>query len=784
MSTLIGALRVTLGLDRGQFERGLTDSEKAMAKSAKRFADVGRSIASVGTKMSIGITAPFAVASKEAMEGALLQRQAMAQVNAALTSMGDGAGRSADQLAKAADAMEMRSLVDADVILTKVTANLLTFGSVSGQVFDRAQQAALDMAQRMGGDVQAAAMLVGKALNAPAKGLAALSRVGIQFTDAQKAQVLAMVEAGNAAGAQGIILGELEKQFGGAAAAAAKTDPYRQMNVAFGQMADVLGEVALNMLPPITTAIKGIADAFLSMSPASQTFAIGAVAAAAALGPLLSAVGAVVQIGVPLVASLTAMGTGGAAAAAGLTPLAPILLPLAAAVAAVVVAWKNWDQIGPILESVASQARTQTATIDSYLRKLTDGANDLDRRMGIPSQNEFMSSLGKWVAETWTTVNQYDLARWAAGVDASIAASFRSAVDSAQRLYQGVQTWLRDRLGGTMQWVVDRAKMVGDAFYTLYDRVVGHSYIPDMVDEIGAHMGRLQQTLVAPAVASTGKAADAFRQLAQTVSPILDRLFPDQARELSFLKDLEAITAYAAKAGWTLAQTTEAVQRLRDEYAKGGGLAPGSTGADVVRQNPGELDQPSVDIPEMIEKMGSALPDFSARAKRSTEEVVRSFADMAQSVGDSIRNLSSGLKSGDFLSSLESVAGVVDIVRRVTSGGGGGLLGQRPVYTSGGYGELSYGGGKASGGRVSPGNWYTVGEHGREAFVPDTAGTIVPNSGLRQAGAGRPVTFDLRGAVMTPDLLQQMESIANQTTGRALTSYATVQARRTKRRLA
>ncbi len=51
-------------------------------------------------------------------------------------------------------------------------------------------------------------------------------------------------------------------------------------------------------------------------------------------------------------------------------------------------------------------------------------------------------------------------------------------------------------------------------------------------------------------------------------------------------------------------------------------------------------------------------------------------------------------------------------------------------------GGLSYGGGKASGGRVSPGSWYMVGENGPEPFVPDSAGTIHPNSALRGGRAG------------------------------------------------
>ena len=43
----------------------------------------------------------------------------------------------------------------------------------------------------------------------------------IDFTDSQKKLIENLVETGRVAAAQGIILGELERQFGGAAAAAA-----------------------------------------------------------------------------------------------------------------------------------------------------------------------------------------------------------------------------------------------------------------------------------------------------------------------------------------------------------------------------------------------------------------------------------------------------------------------------------------------------------------------------------------------------------------------------------
>lgn len=58
--------------------------------------------------------------------------------------------------------------------------------------------------------------------------------------------------------------------------------------------------------------------------------------------------------------------------------------------------------------------------------------------------------------------------------------------------------------------------------------------------------------------------------------------------------------------------------------------------------------------------------------------------------------------------------------------GGGGSFGYGPGLPGG---SMTFGGPRAEGGRVSPGHWYMVGERGPEPFIPDTAGTIVPNGG-------------------------------------------------------
>jgi hypothetical protein len=80
----------------------------------------------------------------------------------------------------------------------------------------------MDMATVMGTDLNSNILQIGKALNDPIKGITALNRAGVQFTDQQKDQIAALQESGRTMEAQKMILAELESQFGGAAEAMAK----------------------------------------------------------------------------------------------------------------------------------------------------------------------------------------------------------------------------------------------------------------------------------------------------------------------------------------------------------------------------------------------------------------------------------------------------------------------------------------------------------------------------------------------------------------------------------
>ena len=79
------------------------------------------------------------------------------------------------------------------------------------------------MSVALGQDTTTSAMQLGKALNDPIKGMTALRRVGVTFTEAQEKQIKKLQESGDTMGAQKIILRELRDEFGGSAKAAGET---------------------------------------------------------------------------------------------------------------------------------------------------------------------------------------------------------------------------------------------------------------------------------------------------------------------------------------------------------------------------------------------------------------------------------------------------------------------------------------------------------------------------------------------------------------------------------
>ena len=150
-----------------------------------------------------GVTAAIGAASGafqllgNSINEARSARKAMAQTAAVMKSM--GRTEAPKRINKMIDQLSSMSGIDDDA-LREMTNVMLTFGNVQGKTFEKANGLALDLSVAFGKDLQSSAVMVGKALNDPTKGLTALTRVGVSFTKEQQDQVKAMMEVGDPPG--------------------------------------------------------------------------------------------------------------------------------------------------------------------------------------------------------------------------------------------------------------------------------------------------------------------------------------------------------------------------------------------------------------------------------------------------------------------------------------------------------------------------------------------------------------------------------------------------------
>lgn len=227
---------------------------------------------SAGLVAQIGMYAKFAalpivfsavgvLSGKPFIDATIEQEKVLAQLDAVIRSTGGAAGLATPELTAMATELQ-RMTTYSDEAVVGAQALLLTFTRIGKDVFPQATEAVLNISTAMGKGLNESAVLVGKALNDPMKGLTALTRVGIQFSNSQKEQIKVAVEAGNTFAAQKIILAELETQFGGSAKAARDTlgGSLTALKNAFGDLFEVGGPAANNLRDSIERLVKVLSD--------------------------------------------------------------------------------------------------------------------------------------------------------------------------------------------------------------------------------------------------------------------------------------------------------------------------------------------------------------------------------------------------------------------------------------------------------------------------------------------------------------------------------------------
>ena len=123
------------------------------------------------------------------------------------------------------------------------------------------------------GSAENNAVQLGKALEDPVKGIAALAKSGVTFTDQEKEKIKALTESGKLLEAQDIVLKAIEGQVGGTAAASASS--FDKMKFALAGVSDTFGDMLLPVIDAIAPKLAAF-SAWAQENPGLMKLVVGA----------------------------------------------------------------------------------------------------------------------------------------------------------------------------------------------------------------------------------------------------------------------------------------------------------------------------------------------------------------------------------------------------------------------------------------------------------------------------------------------------------------------------
>jgi hypothetical protein len=327
---------------------------KGIDKAKKEFAQletVGQKAqfaikkAAIPAALAVGALAAAGKSALAAGEEVNSANNRILQINTAMGLFGSETQKVTDRITKLAEA-QGTELGISNLTIKATQAKLLTFKNLAksantvGGAFDRANKAALDMAAAGFGSAEGNAVQLGKALENPIKGIAALAKSGVTFTEQEKEKIKTLVESNKMLEAQEMVLAAIETQVGGTAKATA--DDTARMKEGFAQFQQSLGLGLLPILEAVTPVLLGMAN-WAKENPG--TFKV-----------LAAAIGA---IAISILAINAAM---------ALNPISAIAIGVVALIAGVVLAYKRFETFRNIVDTIFSGIKIGFGLVVDYLK--------------------------------------------------------------------------------------------------------------------------------------------------------------------------------------------------------------------------------------------------------------------------------------------------------------------------------------------------------------------------------------------------------------------------------
>lgn len=284
MADITEELRVLVTAEVDKAVKNLNQLDQKTQKTTSEFETLGKAIGAAFLAKEI---IDFGKESVRASEDA---RQKFSLLKTTIDTTGAAAWTSIDAMAQMSKELSDATNYSASEIQSMQTV-LLGFKNITGDTFEEASGAIMDMATVMGMDLKSAVQTVGKALDDPINGIDSLKRQGFAFTDSQKSMLKAMVATGNQAGAQKLILDELSTTYGGAAKAAQTS--FAKMEHAMDELKESVGNILTPLLTDIAEDAVVLLEKFNSLDEGTQRVIVTTTGLVALAPAVVTAIGGV-----------------------------------------------------------------------------------------------------------------------------------------------------------------------------------------------------------------------------------------------------------------------------------------------------------------------------------------------------------------------------------------------------------------------------------------------------------------------------------------------------------
>lgn len=351
--------------------------------------------------------------------------------------------------------------------------------------------------------------------------------------------------------------------------------------IEFGDtLAPALGKM-LEAAKPILGAIESLVKWFGDLPLPIQTLGIAFGAFTAIIGPAVFIVGQLVSAFGTIVTAIGAV-VGSEGFAAFLAGLATLAGPIAIAVAAVVGLGLIWYEFGDTIKEALSKAVARIQEWDEKVKPMFTAVGDLLTSVGKLFQafGKVVGAVGGLVVSYVTQISEAiilwlvdklrpiwgPLAKAFTAMSDGIHAAKDAIVKFAEQIYEGVYLNLVSKFVSIVKGVQEKIDSVTGFFEKLYDKVIKHSYVPDMIEGIADEFAKLDAVMVAPAKTSADQVNHIFEDLGKNVGPA--------TRDA-----LGRFTKNVLTLGQELTQVAEDIPHILEKAFTGGGGLEGAVKA-------------------------------------------------------------------------------------------------------------------------------------------------------------------------------------------------------------